>query len=224
MRSFIILLSLCSILLVGISIGFVFGFRYDPRDNSEHRPTQTVSIMATYPSKVVYNTEVTTDTEFLQADCAKRGGRLNPCGSVCDPDAVVCATVCALVCEFTETPNDISTTKNDLIRVTHPQSKQMITSPLEIFGEARGPWFFEANFPVFLTDWDGKIIASHYAEAQGEWMTTEFVSFQSVLEFESPLHENAPDFMRRGTLILSKSNASGLPEHDDALEITVYFE
>ena len=113
--------------------------------------------------------------------------------------------------------------KTDLIRISSPRPGQEITSPLVIEGEARGHWFFEATFPIALTDWDGLIIAEHYAEAQGEWMTEAFVPFRAVLEFESPYGMQSADFMSRGTLILSKDNPSGLPEHDDALEVPVQF-
>ena len=116
--------------------------------------------------------------------------------------------------------------KMDLIRLNTPRPNAMITSPLTITGEARGPWFFEASFPVVLTDWNGLIIAEYFATAQGEWMTEDFVPFESVLEFEKPYPQEGevPDFMKRGTLILHKDNPSGLPEHDDALEIPVWFE
>ena len=99
-------------------------------------------------------------------------------------------------------------------------------SPLIITGKARGPWYFEATFPVILVDWDGKIIAEHYAQAQGEWMTADFVPFEAKLEFESPVFPDADTthFSRRGLLILRKDNPSGLPEHNDALEFGVFFK
>ena len=49
--------------------------------------------------------------------------------------------------------------KLDLIRIDAPRPNATVSSPLTIQGEARGTWFFEADFPVVLTDWDGKIIA-----------------------------------------------------------------
>jgi len=103
---------------------------------------------------------------------------------------------------------------------------ETILSPLIIEGKARGYWFFEASFPVVLTNWDGLIIAQHYAEAQDEWMTEEFVPFRAVLEFESPVFPGVDEnhFSRRGYLVLKKDNPSGLPEHDDALEIPVLFK
>lgn len=111
----------------------------------------------------------------------------------------------------------------DLIRNVSVEPDDVIESPLVIEGEARGQWYFEATFPVVLTNWDGLIIAEGYAEAQDDWMTTEFVPFTATLEFESPYAEGDPDFMKRGSLILQKANASGLPEHDAAYEMTVYF-
>lgn len=109
--------------------------------------------------------------------------------------------------------------KSDLIRIDSPCPNQSISSPLIIKGEARGNWFFEASFPVFLTDWDGKIIAQGVAQAKGDWMTTEFVPYEATLTYttEKDIYSN------RGTLILKKDNPSDLPQNDDALEIPVTF-
>lgn len=106
----------------------------------------------------------------------------------------------------------------DLVVVENLVMDQQITSPLTISGKARGPWFFEATFPIVLTNWDGLIIAEGYAEATEPWMTEEYVPFRAVLDFDKP------PYGERGTLILHKANASGLPEYDDALEITINFE
>ena len=108
--------------------------------------------------------------------------------------------------------------KADLIFLDSPRPNQTIKSPLVVKGQARGFWFFEADFPVVLTDWDGLIIGEGIAVAQEEWMTEEFVPFEAVIEFEIPEYKN------NGTLILRKDNPSGLSEHDDALEIPVFFE
>ena len=109
--------------------------------------------------------------------------------------------------------------KKDLIRLESLHDGDKISSPLEIKGEARGVWFFEASFPVVLTDWDGKIIAEGIAQAEDDWMTEDFVPFIVDLEFEADTGVSD-----RGALIFRKDNPSGLPENDDALEITVFFE
>lgn len=111
----------------------------------------------------------------------------------------------------------------DVIVVATPTLGGAVQTPLTITGKARGYWFFEGSFPVVLTDWDGKIIAESYATAEGEWMTESFVPFTATIAFDSPYQIGDPDFMRHGTLILRKDNPSGLPEHDDALEIPVVF-
>ncbi len=133
-------------------------------------------------------------------------------------------------CEFAAcppvVPDDIQEhieSKIDLIKLTTPSPNGVVNDPIVISGEARGTWYFEASFPIVLTDWDGRIIAESFATADGEWMTEEFVPFTATLSFESPYSEGDPDFMKRGTLILKKDNPSGLPEHDDALEIPVRF-
>ena len=104
----------------------------------------------------------------------------------------------------------------NMIRVISPKEGDTVASPLLIKGEARGAWYFEASFPVRLIDSEGETLAVYYAQAQGEWMTEDFVPFFSELIFETPKTET-------GTLILEKDNPSGLPENDASIEIPVKF-
>lgn len=106
----------------------------------------------------------------------------------------------------------------DMIRLTNLKEGQSIESPFILEGEARGGWYFEGDFPVVLTNWDGLIIAETYASAKGDWMTEEFVPFSAELIFEKP------ELYERGSVILQKDNPSGLPENDDAYEIVVNFK
>ena len=111
----------------------------------------------------------------------------------------------------------------DKIQITHPLPRSIITSPLLIEGMARGTWFFEASFPVTITDWNGNIIGQGYTTTDGaEWMTEDFVPFSGIIMFDT--QEIQGQYSQRGTLILHKANASGLPEHADALEIPILFE
>ena len=119
---------------------------------------------------------------------------------------------------FTEEIATSSEDKSDLIVLDTPKAGEVITSPLVIKGKARGNWFFEASFPVVLTNWDGLIIAEGLATAKEDWMTEEFVPFDATLTFEKP------GYGERGALILQKDNPSGLPENDDALEITIIYD
>ena len=111
---------------------------------------------------------------------------------------------------------DFKNEKSDSIVIENPQLNQVISSPLEVSGKARGTWFFEAEFPVKLYDNDGKEIAVGIAKAQGEWMTEEFVPFIATLTFETPLAD-------KGELVFEKSNPSDLPENADSLRIPVKF-
>jgi hypothetical protein len=113
-----------------------------------------------------------------------------------------------------------SSTPDDMIVITNPTEGATISSPLKVTGRARGSWFFEASFPVILTDWDGKIIAQAPAQAKGDWMTTDWVDFEVTLSFTNP----GAVVSSRGALILKKDNPSGLPEHDDYREFTVFFK
>lgn len=106
--------------------------------------------------------------------------------------------------------------KPGLIRVSSPLPNAAVTSPLAVTGEARGFWFFEASFPVRLYDEHGREIGLAIAQAQGEWMTENFVPFRAELTFEAPVTES-------GMLVLEKDNPSGLPEHADELRISVRF-
>ena len=105
----------------------------------------------------------------------------------------------------------------DKISVTYPLTDNLVKSPLKVQGEARGSWYFEASFPVRLYDADGKELAVAVAQAKGEWMTEEFVPFEAVLTFTTPVTPT-------GKLVLQKDNPSGLPEHDDSVSIPVRFE
>ena len=106
--------------------------------------------------------------------------------------------------------------KLDLIRVESVRPNQIISSPLLIKGQARGNWFFEASFPIRLYDGNNQEIALVVAQAKTDWMTEDFVSFEAILEFQTPDAE-------KGTLVFEKDNPSGLPKNDDKLEMPIRF-
>lgn len=106
--------------------------------------------------------------------------------------------------------------KQDLIVISVPKADTLVKSPLLVEGLARGYWFFEASFPVKITDSNNIVLGSVPAQAKGDWMTQDFVPFSANLEFENSQTAT-------GTLILEKDNPSGLPQYDDSLRIPVYF-
>ncbi len=98
-----------------------------------------------------------------------------------------------------------------------PLPNDIVASPLIVSGSARGTWYFEASFPVRLLDGNGNEIAVTPAQAEGDWMTEDYVPYTAVLEFAEPSTPN-------GTLVLQKDNPSGLPEYDASLEIPILFQ
>lgn len=102
------------------------------------------------------------------------------------------------------------------IFLSSPLPNTRVASPLIVEGEARGTWYFEASFPVRLLDGNGNEIAVAPAQAEGDWMTEDFVPYMVLLEFAQPSTPN-------GTLVLQKDNPSGLPKHDESLSIPVLF-
>ena len=94
----------------------------------------------------------------------------------------------------------------------YPKEGDVVESPLIITGKARGSWFFEASFPINILDESGQKIAEGIAQAEGDWMTTEYVPFRAEIGFA---HKNNG----RGTVVLKRDNPSGLPEHDRQINI-----
>jgi len=119
-------------------------------------------------------------------------------------------------CEFA--PCSASNNSDEDFRNLSIKARDKITSPLKITGEVKGGWFFEGSFPINLVDWDGKIIATGLAEAKGEWMTTDYVSFTSEIKFTKPLGSNL-----RGAIIFKKDNPSGLSTNDKSYELPISF-
>lgn len=105
---------------------------------------------------------------------------------------------------------------HDEILLETPRPNQTITSPLRIAGRARGSWYFEADFSIELVDGDGKSLGVGHAQAQGDWMTEEFVPFEGKIIYKKPVTPT-------GKLILRNANPSGLPENQKELQIPVKF-
>lgn len=152
-------------------------------------------------------------------------GRLSNQPVACTMDARICPDGTAVGrqgpnCEFAPCPDPKSDAKIRSLNIT---SGQTISSPLVIRGKARGSWFFEGSFPILLVNWDGLIIAEAIAQAEGEWMTEDFVPFRAELFFTKPENPTNQNYARRGAIIFKRDNPSGLPEHDDAYELSINF-
>jgi len=110
----------------------------------------------------------------------------------------------------TTTPSAPNTPEVDVTLI----SPQPISNGTVIEGRARGNWFFEASFPIELRDNKGTLLSTAVAQADGDWMTTDYVPFRATLHFPPPLSAS-------GTLVFKKDNPSGLPEHDKSIEQSI---
>lgn len=102
----------------------------------------------------------------------------------------------------------------DRIIVDTPKPGDVVSSMFTITGKARGNWYFEASFPLRVLSSHGSLLKEMPVQADGEWMTTEFVSFSETVTL--PL-----GYTGAATLILHNDNASGLPENDAFISIPI---
>jgi hypothetical protein len=110
--------------------------------------------------------------------------------------------------------NFTAETASDLIYVDKITSNDTVSSPLTITGKARGQWFFEASFPVRLVDSSGVVVTTSIAQAGSDWMTTDFVPFSVILNFDVTTRTPAE-------LVLAADNPSGLPQNDREIKVPV---
>ncbi len=100
------------------------------------------------------------------------------------------------------------------VEIYNLTENQEVTSPLIIEGRAKGTYFFEASFPVKITDQAGNVLGTSYAKAQSDWMTEDYVDFTVQLSFATKTEG-------KGYLIFAKDNPSGLPEYDKEIKFPV---
>ncbi|HEY0221182.1 MAG TPA: Gmad2 immunoglobulin-like domain-containing protein [Candidatus Paceibacterota bacterium] len=105
----------------------------------------------------------------------------------------------------------------DLIKVETPYPGAVTGKEFSIVGEARGTWYFEASFPLKVLDKDGKILFQGPVQAEGEWMTQNFVPFKVDIKVPQ-------SYIGKATIVLSNDNPSGLPENDKSISFPITIE
>lgn len=114
---------------------------------------------------------------------------------------------------------------SEVITVERPSPGAVVGREFSILGQARGNWFFEADFPVEVLDKNGEKLAMAVATAEVDsassdgagWMTTDFVPFRAEVEIPE-------SYFGPATLVLHKDNPSDLPEHDASISFPVIIE
>jgi hypothetical protein len=114
-------------------------------------------------------------------------------------------------CNFAPCPGE-----EEGILVSSPKRNEKIKSPLKIEGEARGYWFFEAEFIAELYDANDNFLGRAILMAKEDWMTENFVPFEGELNFV----ESATSL---GTLKFLSANPSGLPENQRIFNLPIEF-
>jgi len=105
----------------------------------------------------------------------------------------------------------------EMIEITAPLPNTTLTNPMTLTGRARGPWYFEASFPIELRDANNVLVTTVVAQAQDEWMTEDFVPFTATLTFP------AQPAGSQGMLTFKNDNPSGEPENSMTFDVPVTF-
>lgn len=117
---------------------------------------------------------------------------------------------------FTQDIGNALDMQNTIV-VDSPRPGVVVTNPIVVQGKARGTWFFEASFPATVLDANGNLIGQIPIQAEGDWMTEDFVPFSAEVPFSQTGSE-------KGTLVLHKDNPSGLPKNDAELRVPIRFK
>ncbi len=110
-------------------------------------------------------------------------------------------------------PKYLNASIDDIV-VASPKPDETLGSVVDVSGRARGHWYFEASFPVEITDDTGAVIGQGVATAQDDWMTEEFVPFTATITLTVP-------YIGSATLILKKDNPSGEESREASVWIPI---
>lgn len=105
----------------------------------------------------------------------------------------------------------------DKIVIDSPKPGEAVGTSFSVIGKARGGWYFEASFPLQVLSAQGSLLKEMPVQADGEWMTNEFVPFSETVTLP-------PGTKGAATLILKNDNPSGLPENDASISIPIFVQ
>lgn len=107
-------------------------------------------------------------------------------------------------------------TSADSIVVDLPFPGAVVGKTFSVIGKARG-WYFEGSFPVEVLDQKGNQLSLGVAQAQGDWMTQDFVAFKADIVVPQT-------YIGPATVVLKKDNPSGLPQNDASMSFPITIE
>ena len=103
------------------------------------------------------------------------------------------------------------------VAVTSPKANATVGKTFVVSGSAPGPWYFEASFPIKIVDANNKCLGQAIAQAQGEWMTTDQVTFTATVTLTG-------SYSGPAAVVLMRDNPSGMPENDDSVSIPIVIQ
>lgn len=106
---------------------------------------------------------------------------------------------------------------DSLIVVDLPYPGAVVGKDFSVVGKARGTWYFEASFPIEVLDKNGETLVRGVAQAEGEWMTENFVEFKSDIKVPQ-------SYIGPATLILRNDNPSGLAQNERSVSFPIVIE
>lgn len=89
------------------------------------------------------------------------------------------------------------------LKVFEPKALATVKSPVSIKGSAPGTWYFEAVFPIKITDEEGNVLGQGHATAKSDWMTEKPVAFEAKISFEK-------GGASQGFIVFTKDDPSGM--------------
>mgnify|MGYP001277170469 CR=1 FL=1 len=91
---------------------------------------------------------------------------------------------------------------------------QEVSGEIIATGSIKGGYFFEGNILVNILDDNKKLLRAGNGNAKTDWMTSEPVGFDAILDFTKLKKGNA-------YIEIHNDNASGLPEKDKSILIPI---
>lgn len=91
---------------------------------------------------------------------------------------------------------------------------QEVSDEIIVTGAVKGGYFFEGNILVNILDENKELLRAGNGNAKTDWMTTEPVGFDAVLDFSK---------LKKGQAFVEihNDNSSGLPENNKSILIPV---
>jgi Immunoglobulin-like domain of bacterial spore germination len=103
------------------------------------------------------------------------------------------------------------------IHVVAPSAGDVVSSPIEVSGQALGNWFFEAQAPVSVLDLNGALLGRGTIRTSDDWSSGELVNFSGSINFTLTTGSTA------GVLLLENDNPSGQASTSRYLAVPIVF-